>query len=96
MPLYDYACYECKNEFVDVKPMAESSTPSHCPECGEVGHKLYKGINVMQTALPDGNRRFDNIREYRVLETAKRREQDKVQKKRIEKEMNKVTGKEAS
>ena len=33
MPLYEYQCQGCKNQFSALKKIAEKDTPSPCPEC---------------------------------------------------------------
>lgn len=47
----------------------------------------------MQAAFPDGNRRFQSLRETRVLEKAKKKafwKQDKKEKARLDTEIKKV------
>lgn len=42
MPLYEYHCDNCDNEFEMRRPIKESSAPTRCPECesDEVSRKL--------------------------------------------------------
>ena len=34
MPVYEYLCAACGTEFSALRPMAHSSLPHSCPECG--------------------------------------------------------------
>lgn len=36
MPMYDYYCDGCDNEFTVLRPMSQSSEPSECAQCGEL------------------------------------------------------------
>jgi len=66
--------YRCECGWADIKINRKDSRPDsvECPECGEQAGKIF-GCAFMTTALPDGTRRFDGIREQRVLEKAKRK-----------------------
>lgn len=63
-----------------------------CELCqGEATYKI--GASIMQAAFPDGNRRFQSLRETRVLEKAKKKafwKQDKKEKARLDTEIKKV------
>ena len=34
MPLYDYHCQQCSNDFTELRRMCEMEAPIECPECG--------------------------------------------------------------
>lgn len=59
-----------------------------CP-CGMLMLRKFEAPHVMNTALPDGIRRFDKVREYRKLENAKRGAA-KDEKAKLVAEQNKV------
>lgn len=40
MPLYEYRCQSCGNEFTLMRPMGEIDAPSACPACGGAGQRL--------------------------------------------------------
>ena len=47
MPFYSYHCDSCGLDFDVRKPMAESSTPETCPECGGDTRKLITGCGIV-------------------------------------------------
>lgn len=100
MPVYTYTCRACEEEhtFTAVKPMDQFDTPELCPEAGIPGERMIHVPNVMNAAFPDGNRRFDNVRRYRELETQRRsamRRNDKTTQGIVQSEINKLTGKDS-
>lgn len=40
MPVYEYSCAQCRNEFELMRPMSEVDEPAICPACGGKGVKL--------------------------------------------------------
>ena len=48
MPAYDYECPNCKKAFTEFKPMSQSQTPSRCPDCDNVGERLYTASPLPQ------------------------------------------------
>lgn len=40
MPIYEYLCPNCKNEFELIRPFAKANEPAPCPQCGSPGEKL--------------------------------------------------------
>jgi putative FmdB family regulatory protein len=34
MPIYEYVCLDCKDEFELIRPMSQSDTPPACEACG--------------------------------------------------------------
>ncbi len=96
MPNFSFKCYDCVETFEFFCPIAERDKVSpSCPNCKSSCdvERIFAAPAVMNASYPDGNRRFDNIRRFRALEDAKRRETDKTQKAKLVKEMNRITGK---
>ncbi len=40
MPIYEYYCSQCKQEFELSRPLSQSDTPAACPQCGGQAQKL--------------------------------------------------------
>ena len=40
MPIYEYRCAGCGNDFEMTRSFAQSSEPAPCPSCGEPSQKL--------------------------------------------------------
>jgi putative FmdB family regulatory protein len=97
VPTYEYVCRGCDVEFERVVPMAERGDQA-CPkcECKDCVDRLPAMPAVMNVAMADGTRRFDNIRRYRALEKAKKAETDKRHQEKLTREMNRITGKETA
>ena len=36
MPLYEYACEECENQFEQLVPMSKADDARACPNCGSM------------------------------------------------------------
>lgn len=34
MPIYEYVCLTCKNEFEKLRPISQMDSPAACPDCG--------------------------------------------------------------
>jgi len=34
MPIYEYICQDCKNEFEVIRPMSQADVPMACDQCG--------------------------------------------------------------
>lgn len=47
MPTYSYKCESCEFPFEMIRPMAESSDPQPCPECGGCGKRTIGEINFI-------------------------------------------------
>lgn len=47
MPTYTYLCSSCENPFEMSRPMAESSDPQPCPECGGTGKRTITSANFI-------------------------------------------------
>jgi len=56
MPLYDYACYGCDNEFDEVRYVKDADKTSQCPKCGSMAGRIitlgHGGIQRTGDALP--------------------------------------------
>lgn len=50
MPMYDYYCYGCENEFTVLRPMAQCSEPVECANCGELAPRQISAprLNTMR------------------------------------------------
>jgi putative FmdB family regulatory protein len=44
MPIYEYVCEACKNEFDLMRPMSEADSPAACEACG--GRKLKRKLSL--------------------------------------------------
>ncbi len=40
MPIYEYSCVECQEEFQLMRPMCESGKSAKCPACGKKAHRV--------------------------------------------------------
>ena len=40
MPIYEYYCDNCGQEFVVLRPVSRSSEPADCETCGKPGQRL--------------------------------------------------------
>ena len=40
MPLYEYYCGDCKNEYEMIRPVSLMDEPAACPNCGRPGQRL--------------------------------------------------------
>ena len=40
MPIYEYSCPECGNQFELMRPFSDADEPAACPRCGAAGQKL--------------------------------------------------------
>lgn len=34
MPIYEYVCLDCRNEFETIRPMKDADQPTECEKCG--------------------------------------------------------------
>ena len=44
MPIYEYICRDCKNEFEVIRPMGQADVPMACASCG--GENIKRKISV--------------------------------------------------
>jgi len=44
MPIYEYICQDCKNEFEVIRPMGQADVPMACASCG--GENIKRKISV--------------------------------------------------
>ncbi len=40
MPIYEYSCSKCNDEFELMRPFSQSAKAAPCPRCGTAGQKL--------------------------------------------------------
>ena len=40
MPIYEYWCATCKQEFEQMRPISQAGDPASCPTCGAASQKL--------------------------------------------------------
>ncbi|RLC69367.1 MAG: hypothetical protein DRI26_09240 [Chloroflexi bacterium] len=40
MPIYEYFCPKCEEEFELMRPLSEADKPATCPHCGAEGERL--------------------------------------------------------
>jgi len=63
MPVYEYLCDGCGTDFSALRPMAQSSLPHACPECGSEAQRAllsapaYAGMPAAQRAAHATNER---------------------------------------
>ncbi len=51
MPMYEYRCETCGEEFTLMRPMAERDKAPDCPECG--GSETKRGLSAFSTTGGD-------------------------------------------
>ena len=44
MPIYEYCCPKCGNEFELMRPFSKADDPAPCPKCGQNAEKLISGF----------------------------------------------------
>ena len=89
MPTYLYKC-ECWPEVLElVRQVADHDEPVYCDSCTANMTRLFAAPAVMNTALPDGTKRFDTVRNYQRLERAKRGA-DTTEKAKLSAEQRKI------
>lgn len=62
MPIYEYQCQDCGNEFTTLRPMRESHAMSDCPHCGEPSPRVLITAPALST-LPAATRRAHEVNE---------------------------------
>jgi len=45
MPIYEYVCLDCKNEFETMRPMKDADAPATCEKCG--GDRVKRKLAVI-------------------------------------------------
>ena len=56
MPLYEYRCSLCDNQFEESDPMSESSLPRKCPNCPDgMGRRIFSTSNFTFKNLSKGH-----------------------------------------
>lgn len=75
MPMYCYRCInkDCNLLFSELVSYEQRETPQKCPKCPGEGHKTMEGhgINYATASLPDGTKRFDDLRQINKLRKEK-------------------------
>ena len=53
MPLYDYACRKCDNQFTETRSVADRKIPleSPCPECGGELFQKLSGTSLVSDSM---------------------------------------------
>jgi putative FmdB family regulatory protein len=88
VPTYTYVCEFCGNGHEEYRKIDDRDNETVCP-CGCVMTRPVEAPAVMNVAMADGTRRFDNVRRYRELERAKKYA-DKVDKAKLTAEQGKI------
>lgn len=44
MPIYEYYCAKCKQEFELMRPISKMGEPANCPKCGVEGERLVSAV----------------------------------------------------
>ena len=91
MPTYEYSCYGCDSDEERCVPI-DDRDKQLCLLCDEPLTRHMAAPAVMNVAMADGTRRFDNVRRYRALERAKKAERDTTQQAKLQKDMDRLTG----
>lgn len=60
MPIYEFACDDCRQFFEVTKPMSESGTPENCRTCGRLAEKVPSLTNIDKTAAGSWNQQSFN------------------------------------
>jgi putative FmdB family regulatory protein len=50
MPVYDYRCPKCGEEFEVNRPRSEAGNPALCPKDGAVGVRLFTSVGILRGA----------------------------------------------
>ncbi|MCX6013408.1 MAG: zinc ribbon domain-containing protein [Chloroflexi bacterium] len=60
MPIYEYLCTKCKNEFEIKRLMSDIDKPVSCPDCGGVGERMVSvfGATNGKYVRPAGKQAF--------------------------------------
>lgn len=95
MPRYNYICEE-HGVFSEIVSYSYRETPQECPKCLSKSPRTWEGhsINYATASLPDGNGRFNNLREISRLrkeKAAARAKKDLASADKISREIKKVT-----
>lgn len=56
MPLYEYVCTHCSQDYTVLRPMAERNAPSFCPTCSSEGVKMV--LTAPRTSVMSKNSRI--------------------------------------
>jgi putative FmdB family regulatory protein len=72
MPLYDFECTQCDNEFSELRPMARCSEPADCPRCSGSAQRVISAprLNTMRADLRNAHQ--TNERSANQPRTAKK------------------------
>ena len=46
MPIYQYECESCHEQFDDIRKYDQRDEPAECPECNEPGQRVLAGFAV--------------------------------------------------
>ncbi len=91
MPTYPWHCPNCEQEFDVFCEIEDRNKTPRCEDCGaKDSTRVQASPAVMNHSYPDGNRRFDGVRQARKLEDAVRRERDAKVKKKLQAEQRKL------
>jgi len=62
VPIYEYQCQDCGNEFTALRPMAQSHAASDCPDCGQSSPRVLITAPAL-ACLPGEARRAYEVNE---------------------------------
>lgn len=94
----DYYCLDCGGRFDELFRLETDETPPEahpCPECGKPAQRALSFGSNMKVAVPDGTKRFGQIKAQRVVEREERkakRKGDKVTLDKLKAERTKLGG----
>ena len=55
MPIYEYHCKACDNEFEQMKPISQAGKPAECPRCHKSAKRrmsVFNGIISSESGVP--------------------------------------------
>jgi hypothetical protein len=90
---YDYACRSCGWHDVQLHTKGEQPAEVVCEGCGAQAAYVFMAPNIMTVALPDGTKRFSDLKVQRFLKRAAaeaKADRNFAEEKRLKTELKKV------
>jgi len=72
MPMYDYYCNGCDNEFTVLRPMAQCSDPAECVQCGTMAPRMISAPRLATMSAERRHAHQTNERSQHAPRMAKR------------------------
>ena len=58
MPVYEYQCSNCVNQFTALGSISHYQSPATCPECGELSPRIFNTAPRLNTMSPGRRKAF--------------------------------------